>query len=103
MSDTILILLAVVFVAGIIASVFVWFRRHQLEVRKVEATELAEKRRKELEVRKRTEEGVAAGTLTESGKLKCIISGCEREACHDRAHIVQDELSFRSWVRRRLP
>ena len=100
--DVAVISIAAVLLAAVVAASVWLFRRHQLEVRKQEVVELAERRRKEIDDKKRREEGVSAGTLTESGKPRCKIQGCPREAGFARSHIVQDELSLRAWVRRQF-
>jgi len=100
--DVAVVSLAIVLLVTVGAGSVWLFRRHQLEVRKQEVIELAERRRKEIDDKKRREEGVTAGTLTESGKPRCKIQGCPREAGFARSHIVQDELSLRAWVRRQF-
>ena len=102
MLDPILLVLAFVCLAAIVAAAVVWFRRHQLEIRKVEVTELAERRRKELDEKKKLEERILAGTHLETGRARCRVLGCPREAGHRRARVVRDELSVRAWVRRRF-
>ncbi len=100
--DAFLIFLAFVFLVTVVATSVVLFRRHQLEVRKVEIAELAERQRKEREAKKELDARVEAGTHTATGRPRCKIAGCQREAGHQRARIVQDELSLRAWVRRRF-
>jgi hypothetical protein len=102
MSDLSILVAASVFFLILVGAGVVWFRRHQLEVRKLEATETVERRRKESEEKTKLRERVEAGTHLESGQAKCRTPGCPREAGHCRAHVVQDELSLRAWVRRRF-
>jgi hypothetical protein len=98
----ILIFLGIVFLTTLAAAGVVWIRRHQLEVQKAELAEANERRRREGEEKRKLEEKIAAGTHTETGRPRCKIAGCQREAGFQRARIVQDELAFRAWVRRQF-